>query len=100
VSLLDRVVGDRRRRERLAFGARARATVTGVRGLGRTSAAGVLTELSLWIDPPGGRPFARRIREWLPPGAHLTAGAVVAVRYDDRAVVLEAARDAAREDRA
>jgi hypothetical protein len=100
MSLLDRVIGDRHRRELLAFGARAPATVTRVRSLGRTSAAGALTELWLRIDPPGGRPFSRRVREWLPPEAHVTAGVLVAVRYDDRAVVLEAARDAAEGDRA
>jgi hypothetical protein len=96
MSLFDRVVGGWHRRELLAFGARAPAAVTGVRSLGRTSAAGTLTEISLRIEPPGGMPFSRTIREWLPPGASLTAGAAVQVRYDDRAVVL----DAAGEDRA
>ena len=89
MSLFDRVVGGGRRREVLALGARAPATVTGVRSLRRTSAAGRLIEISLRIDPPAGRPFSRTIREWLPPEAHPTAGAVVQVRFDDRAVVLD-----------
>ena len=101
MSPLDRVVGDGRRRELLALGARAPATVAGVRSLGRTSAAGTLTEISLRVDPPGGKPFSRTIREWLPPvpAAGVRIGAVVAVRYDDRAVVLDATPDAAEDDR-
>jgi hypothetical protein len=102
MSLFEQVVSRRRRRELLALGARAPATVTGFRSLGRTSAAGSLTEISVLIDPRGGRPFSRTIREWLPAGAAagLRNGARVAVRYDDRAVVLDAAPDAAEETRA
>jgi hypothetical protein len=101
VSPFDRVVGDRHRRELLAFGARAPATVIGVSSLGRTSAVGSLTEISLRIDPPGGKRFSRTIREWLPAAAAagLRTGAVLAVRYDDRAVVLDAAPDTAGGDR-
>ena len=102
MSLFDRVAGGRHRRQLLAFGARAPATVAWVRSRGRTSAAGTLTEISLRIDPPAGRPFSRTIREWLAPAAAagLRAGAVVAVRYDDRAVVLDAESDALEGGRA
>jgi hypothetical protein len=76
--------------------------VTGVSSLGRPSAAGILTEISLRVDPPGGMLFSRTMREWLPAAAAaaLRTGAAVAVRYDDRAVVLDAAPDAAEGDRA
>jgi hypothetical protein len=92
MSIFDRVVGRWRRQEVLASGAAAPATVTAARSLGRTSAAGSLTELALEIDPPGGKPFRRTIREWVPPGweGRLTAGTSVTVRYDDRTVVLDA----------
>ena len=101
MSLLDRAVGDGHRRELLAFGARAPATVTGVRSLGRTSAAGMLAEISVRVHPPRGKPFSRTIREWLPTvrAAGVRTAAVVAVRYSDQAVVLDAAPAAAEEDR-
>jgi hypothetical protein len=91
MSLWDRVVGGWRRRELLAYGGRARATVTAVRSLRRTSAAGRLTEIALRIDPAEGKPFRRTVRDWLPPGweARLVVGATVPVRYDDRTVVLD-----------
>jgi hypothetical protein len=97
MSLFDGVVNDRRRSEVLATGARAQATVTGVRSLGKASAAGYLTEISLQIDPPGGKPVSRTIKEWLPPGteAHLTIGSAVPVRYEGKTVVLEATPGAA-----
>jgi len=92
MSFFDRVIGRWRRQEVLANGAAAPARVTAARSLGRTSAAGSLTELALEIDPPGGRPFRRTVREWVPAGweVRLTAGASVTVRYDDRTVVLDA----------
>jgi uncharacterized protein DUF3592 len=92
MGLFDGIVNDRRRQELLRSGAPAQATVTGIKSLGRTSAQGTLTELTLQIDPTVGRPFTRTVREWLNPATEsgLTLGATVSVRHDGKAVVLEA----------
>jgi hypothetical protein len=97
MSLFDGIVNDKRRGELLATGVRAEATVLAVRSLGRASAAGYLTEISLQFAPPGHKPAQHNIREWLPPGteAQLTIGAVVPVRYEGKTVVLEATPGAA-----
>jgi hypothetical protein len=95
MGLFDGVVSDHRRQELLRSGIAARATVTGIKSLGRTSSAGMLTELTLQVEPPAGRPFARTVREWLSPAVEssLTIGAPVSVRYSGKTVVLEATGD-------
>jgi hypothetical protein len=92
MGLFDGVMSERERLKLLLTGLPAQATVTGIKSLGKTSEAGVLTEITLQVDPPGVKPFARTIREWLPPGVDtgLSIGSVVSVRHRGKAMVLEA----------